>query len=125
MLTRISPKEAHKLQGEGWTYLDVRSTEEFANGHPEGAVNIPFLNNSPNGLVPNPDFLKQVSERFEKDTPLVVGCWSGGRSVLASEQLIGAGYSKLVEQRCGFGGARDSEGNVVEAGWRESGLPCS
>ena len=43
-LERISPEEVkEKLDAdEGYVYLDVRSTAEFADGHAPGAVNVPL-----------------------------------------------------------------------------------
>lgn len=41
-LTRISPQEASQKLAEGWTYVDVRTVEEFEAGHPPGAVNVPI-----------------------------------------------------------------------------------
>ncbi len=123
MVKRIDPKEALALLDEGYTYLDVRSTPEFERGHPTGAVSIPLMEAGPGGMQPNPDFLRQVEARFPRDTKLVVGCESGGRSARAAALLEQAGFTGLVEQRCGFGGARDSSGRIVEPGWREAGLP--
>ena len=42
-IKRIDPEEARELldSGESYTYLDVRSEEEFAQGHVPGSVNIP------------------------------------------------------------------------------------
>lgn len=122
-MNRISPAEALDLQKEGWTYLDVRSTPEFERGHPAGAAHVPFLEASPAGLQPNPAFLDQVKARFAPDAKLVVGCEAGGRSLKAAMLLSQAGYTSVVDQRCGFGGARGPGGQVVEPGWRDAGLP--
>ena len=40
--TRISPQEASAKLAEGWTYVDVRTEQEFEAGHPPGAVNVPI-----------------------------------------------------------------------------------
>ena len=39
----VSVREAHEKQGQGYTYVDVRSIPEFEQGHPAGAVNVPLL----------------------------------------------------------------------------------
>jgi len=39
--------------------------------------------------------------------------------------LEAAGYTDLTNVRGGFGGARDTSGQVVVAGWRDAGLPVS
>jgi len=121
-MTRISPQEAQELLGQGWTYLDVRSEPEFEQGHPPGALNIPFMHAGPSGMTPNPDFLAVVTKVFQKDARIVVGCQSGGRSQRAVQLLEGQGYTALVDQRCGFGGTRDATGRM-EPGWAATGLP--
>ncbi len=122
-MKRISPKEAKTLLDEGWTYLDVRSEREFELGHPAGAVNIPLMHAAASGMTPNPDFMRVVEAVMPRDSRLVVGCQGGGRSMRAAQMLEGAGYQQIVDQRAGFGGARDGTGRVVEPGWAEAGLP--
>lgn len=123
MTKRVSPQEAHELLKQGWTYLDVRSTPEFTKAHPKGAVHVPFMEAGPGGLVPNPNFVSELEKRFEKDAKIVIGCESGRRSERAAAVMAEAGFTNVVDQRCGFGGSRDASGNVVEAGWRDAGLP--
>src|SRR5262245_36136562 len=120
---RVSPAEAKQLVDEGWLYLDVRSDPEFAAGHPAGAHNVPVMLPGPRGMAQNPDFLALVEALYPKDQRLVVGCQAGGRSLAAARMLIGAGYTQIVDQRAGFGGARDSFGQVTEPGWAAAGLP--
>jgi rhodanese-related sulfurtransferase len=122
----ISVQEAHDRTGrdEGALYLDVRTVEEFAEGHPTAAYNVPLLHREASGrMVPNPDFLSVVRANFPADSSLLVGCLSGGRSLRAAEILEAAGYLKVVNVRCGFGGARDAAGRIVEPGWAALGLP--
>lgn len=106
-------------------YLDVRSTGEFQQGHPEGSYNIPLAEPGPGGMAPNPHFLAAVQARFPKDAKLVLGCAAGGRSARAAAVLAQAGYANLADQRAGFDGARDAFGRVNEAGWRAAGLPVA
>jgi len=122
---RVSPAEAKALVDAGWLYLDVRSEPEFASGHPEGAANVPYAHAGPRGMQPNPDFLAVVEALYPKDHKLILGCQSGGRSLRAAEALAAAGYTAIVDQRAGFGGARDAFGQVSEAGWAAAGLPVS
>lgn len=123
----VSPQEASDLlsASRGHVYLDVRSVEEFSEGHPRAAHNIPLLLAEPGTgqLVPNPEFLRVVQANFPPDTPLLVGCLAGGRSLKAAEILNKAGYSNVWNVRCGFGGARNFLGHVVEPGWSALGLP--
>lgn len=122
-MKRVSPKEAKALLDEGWTYVDVRSEPEFQEGHPTGALNVPLMHAGPAGLMPNPDFMRVMEMAISKDTKLVLGCRSGGRSMQAAQLLERAGYQHLVDQRAGFGGARDQAGRVIEPGWAAETLP--
>ena len=121
----VTPDEAHKLLGEGYRYLDVRTEGEFAEGHPATAVNVPvvFADPTTRQMVMNPEFLQVAAAHFPKDANIVVGCQSGGRSQRATELLTQAGYTHVVNMQGGFGGARDQTGHVVVAGWKERGLP--
>lgn len=110
------------MLGQGYTYVDVRSESEFAEGHPPGAVNIPLQRAMGDRLVDNPDFMDIMSRRFRTTDPLVIGCRSGGRSQRAVAQLAGAGFECLVELRHGFVGARDAFGRRLP-GWQQLGLP--
>jgi rhodanese-related sulfurtransferase len=125
MTKRVLPAEAAGLVSEGWTYLDVRSTPEFEQGHPKGAANIPLLNAEGGRMVPNPDFQRVVAANFPKDTKLVIGCKSGGRSLQAAALLTAAGYTSVVDMQGGFGGGRDNMGRVSDPGWADSGLPVA
>ncbi|WP_373046551.1 rhodanese-like domain-containing protein [Vulgatibacter sp.] len=124
MPKRISPKEAHELMKQGYVYVDVRSEQEFEASHPEGAVNIPFMHKGAMGMSPNPEFLPAFKKAFKPGDKVILGCAGGNRSMRAAEALERDGYDELVEQRAGFGGARDMAGQLVEPGWESCGLPC-
>ena len=40
-MKHLSPKETYALMQHGIVYVDVRTPEEFAEGRPSGAINIP------------------------------------------------------------------------------------
>jgi rhodanese-related sulfurtransferase len=125
-IRQVTPDEAQKLLlHEGYRYLDVRTEDEFAGGHPATAVNVPVVSpdRATGQMATNPDFLTVVEAHLPKDTKIVVGCLSGGRSQRAAELLAQAGYSQVVNMQGGFGGARDQTGRTVVAGWAERGLP--
>jgi rhodanese-related sulfurtransferase len=123
---RVSAREAHALmENDGYAYLDVRTVPEFEQGHPCGAINVPWLTPAPDGTTQNPDFLAQVTALFAPDAPIVVGCASGVRSLAAAQALEAHGFSRLLEQRAGMLGVRDPFGRVQERGWRDEGLPLS
>lgn len=125
MVKQVSVTEAHDLQQDGHVYVDVRSSAEFAAGHPAGAYNVPLLESGPFGrLAPNPDFLRVIAGLFASDAKLLMGCQVGGRSQRAAEILLSHGFTDVANVRGGFAGARDPmSGRVVDPGWVESGLP--
>ncbi len=122
---RIDPHEALRRMREGWTYLDVRAEDEFAAGHPEGALNVPLLRatGAHGELVPNDDFLPTLTALFPRDAPLVVGCASGRRSARAVAALAAAGFTRLADQSEGWDGTRDAFGSRVLPGWSGARLP--
>ena len=117
----VDPKTARERQSQGWTYVDVRSAEEFAQGHPEGAVNVPILLQGPFGLAPNPKFLQVMQRLYGTETPLLLGCRSGGRSARACELLASQGYTKLANVEGGFLGGPGAPGTCCRStSWRAS-----
>ena len=127
-IKQIEPPQAHETlkNNPGAAYLDVRTEEEFAQGHAAGAINVPVLfMKGPGQREQNKDFLAVVEKALPKGQKLVVGCMAGGRSQQACEILEQAGYSDLSNIRGGWGGARDASGNVTVKGWRDCGLPVS
>lgn len=127
-IKQVEPPQAYEiLQGNpDAIYLDVRTEEEFAQGHPAGAINIPVVFLRPGAAPqPNDSFLAVAQKVLSQEKKLVVGCMAGGRSQRACEILEEAGYSDLTNVRGGFGGARDASGAIVVVGWRDAGLPVS
>jgi len=120
-VTRVAPEQALELMREqGYSYLDVRSVPEFAQGHPQGAYNVPLVHMGPGGNQPNARFLEVVERRFARDAPLLVGCRTSGRSEHAAAILEQAGFSNLIVQQAGFVGA-----SPLAPGWGPKGLPSS
>ncbi len=113
-VARISPSEAHaKMKDEGFVYVDVRTPEEFFEGRPAGAVNVPL----------DDGFVAAMEKAFPKDARIILGCRAGNRSLRAARALIEAGFSNVLEQRAGFDGARGPFGEITEPGWSRAGLP--
>jgi len=63
--------------------LDVRTPQEYAEGHVPGAVNVPH------------DQLASRLAEVPKDKDVVIYCKSGRRSALAADVLAANGYSRL------------------------------
>ena len=124
---QVGVRDARRLQTEeGCTYIDVRSTPEYGQGHPADALNVPLLHLDPatRRMQPNPDFLAVVQATQAPDARLLIGCQMGGRSARAAEMLAAAGYRDVSNVLGGFGGARDQvTGGVLHEGWAQAGLP--
>ena len=73
--------------------LDVRTAEEYAEGHISGAINIDVLKD---------DFLKRASE-LPKDKDIALYCRSGNRSKKAAKMLSDNGY-RVIELGNGYNG---------------------
>ena len=76
------------------TIVDVRTPEEFAQGHIEGAINIP---------VEYADFTDQVSQ-LDADGTYAVYCRSGNRSRSAVDQMSEVGINGIYELKSGTNG---------------------
>lgn len=72
--------------------LDVRTAEEFANGHIRGAINIDVLKS---------DFEQKAAATLPKSKTIAVNCRSGKRSKNAAAILTKNGY-QVIELDSGF-----------------------
>lgn len=70
----------------GTVIVDVRTPDEFAAGHVEGAVNI---------AVESGDFASRIAQ-LPTDGTYAVYCRSGRRSTIATDQMADAGFTTLV-----------------------------
>ena len=78
---------------EGYIILDVRTQEEYDQGHIPGAI-----------LIPDTEIKAKAEEVLtDKDQLILVYCRSGRRSKLAAEALVELGYTNIRE----FGGIID------------------
>ncbi|KAL4187180.1 hypothetical protein AMTRI_Chr09g37820 [Amborella trichopoda] len=98
----VDVHRAKNLLASGWRYLDVRTKEEFSEGHLENSLNVPYLFNSLQGREKNKQFVEQVKALCCKDDDIIVGCRSGVRSLSASEDLINAGFKHVRNMGGGY-----------------------
>jgi rhodanese-related sulfurtransferase len=127
-IKEVTPQQTHDILSADASavYIDVRTEREFANGHPQGAINIPVAFPDPaRGMVMNADFVKVVEANFPHDKKIIVGCQAGPRSNAAAGFLQQAGFQDISNMIGGFGGMRDPMGTVIAPGWANSGLPVS
>ena len=92
---QISAAEAKKRMEEddGHIIVDVRTTEEYREGHIPEAVCIPL--DEIGGQMP--------AELPDKNQTILIYCRSGNRSKQAAEKLAALGYTRIFE----FGGIND------------------
>ena len=91
----ITAEEAKQIMDseEGYIILDVRTREEYDQGHIPGAI-----------LIPNTEIEARAEEELpDKDQLILVYCRSGNRSKKAAEILVELGYTNIRE----FGGIID------------------
>lgn len=119
-MAKITTDEAEELIEEGVPFIDVRTEEEFQDGHVPGAINIPISVSVATGMQPNPEFLAVVSANFEKTEKLIVACKAGGRSARAAAELAGAGFTDILDMTAGFDGSKDAFGAAIP-GWQAEG----
>lgn len=78
--------------------LDVRTVEEYQQGHIEGSLNIPLQN------------IQTVKNSiFALDKPIYVHCLSGSRSAQAASVLKSMGYTNVTN----IGGISNYRGKVI------------
>ncbi len=75
---------ALKAEDPSIVLIDVRTAEEYAEGHIPGAANFDWYASG---------FLDGIEAAFPKEVPLAVYCRTGKRSANASEVLSKAGYT--------------------------------
>jgi rhodanese-related sulfurtransferase len=128
IVKEVTPQQANDILTKDPTavYIDVRTEGEFANGHPQGAVNIPVAFPDPaRGMVVNSDFIRVVEANFPREKKIILGCQAGPRSTSAANMLQQAGFQDVSNLLGGFGGMRDPTGKMSAPGWASSGLPVS
>ena len=91
----ITAEEAKQIMDseEGYIILDVRSREEYDEGHIPGA-----------NVISHEEIVEKAEEALtDKDQLILVYCRSGRRSKIAAEALAELGYTNIKE----FGGIID------------------
>ena len=91
----ITAEEAKQIMDneEGYIILDVRTQEEYNQGHIPGAI-----------VISHEEIAEKAEEVLtDKDQLILVYCRSGRRSKIAAEALVELGYTNIKE----FGGIID------------------
>jgi rhodanese-related sulfurtransferase len=80
------------LVEKGYIIIDVRTPEEYAEGHIQGALNI---------NVKSESFVTEIENLSKSDT-LLVYCRSGRRSLYAAQVMVSFGFQKIYDLEGGF-----------------------
>ena len=91
----ITAQEAKEIMDResGYVILDVRTREEYDQGHIPGAI-----------VISHEKVAHKAEETLtDKDQLILVYCRSGRRSKIAAEALVELGYTNILE----FGGILD------------------
>lgn len=95
-ISEISIQEVHRLlkKREKVTLLDVREKEELALGYLKDSIFIPraMLREKAEAMLP------------DKNSPIIVYCAAGVRSILAAKTLKEMGYNKVFSMKEGIEG---------------------
>ena len=101
-MNTILPEEAEKIINNSKAkVIDVRTPEEFADGHIPGAININIYNDT---------FMEEI-KALPADALYVINCQSGGRSAKACG----------IFEELGFVGAMNLDGGF--GAWKKAGMP--
>ena len=88
---------------KNYVIVDVRTPEEYKEGHIPNAINIP-LDTIDNYNSQNVENLK------DKNQLIMLYCRSGRRSSEAAKKLLAKGYMNVID----FGGINDWKGEIVK-----------
>lgn len=95
-----SPYLLERVASNDWLLIDVRSPEEYADGHIPGAINMPHENID--------GYLSELEQH--KNKPIIIYCRSGRRAKLAMKVLQEHDFTEVMHL----------EGDIL--GWNEAGL---
>ena len=96
-----APEFKKEIKSDSVQLVDVRTPQEYAEGHIDGALNI---------NVQSDDFKELAQRELSKDSTVLIYCRSGRRSLDAAEMLTRLGYNVV-----------NLKGGIIE--WKEDGLP--
>jgi len=99
--TAVSPTDAVRLMNGGAVLVDVRSTNQFKDGHINGARNVPGDQIAAGATA---------LDKF-KDKTVIVCCESGVTAGAAARKLAALGFKQVYNLRGGLGA------------WRQDNLP--
>jgi thioredoxin 1 len=92
--TSLTPDEFEKelAKAPDAQLVDVRTPEEYKDGHLKGSKNIDYNDSS---------FNRKIAA-LDKSKPIFVYCLSGGRSSAAAQQMRESGFTRVYEMKDGL-----------------------
>ena len=102
-LKQVTSKEAANMlkSDKNLVVLDVRTAEEFKDGHIKGALNID---------IRQPDAFVKI-DKLNRNARYVVHCRTNHRSQVAVDHMMQSGFKNIIQIMDGFNG------------WSQNGLP--
>lgn len=99
----VTPSE-FKEKSLNQTVVDVRTPEEFNEGHIEGALNINL----------NDDAFSEQIAKLDKDKTVLVYCRSGKRSSAAANEMLKLGFQQIYDLDGGITNWIQSNNEIVK-----------
>lgn len=88
VIVLTSPADFKKqVEGKKVQLVDIRTPQEYNQGHMEGALNYNYY---------KPSFMQQMSS-LDKSKPVYIYCRSGNRTDSAAKKLKRAGFTKVYD----------------------------
>ncbi|HEY9221374.1 MAG TPA: rhodanese-like domain-containing protein [Lutibacter sp.] len=87
----LTPTE-FKEKSANQTIIDIRTPQEFSEGHIEGAININYFDDN---------FLDQIA-KYDKNQPIFIYCRSGNRTTSASKKAADFGFKEIYDLEGGI-----------------------
>lgn len=87
----LTPTE-FKEKSANQTIIDIRTPQEFSEGHIDGAININFYDSN---------FMDQIA-KFDKSQPIFIYCRSGNRTAVASKKAADFGFKEIYDLEGGI-----------------------
>ena len=94
-----------KIASEKYLLIDVRTAEEFAAGHIQGAINIDYY---------SADFSKQIG-KIEREKPILLYCRSGNRSARSMNIMYEMGFVEVKHLACGIKGWKAENRKIIQS----------
>jgi rhodanese-related sulfurtransferase len=99
----ITPSD-FKNKSDNQTIVDIRTPQEFKEGHIKGAVNINYFDKN---------FLNEIS-KFDKTKPIFIYCRSGNRTSSASKKIAKLGFKQVNDLQGGILNWKNSNNEIIK-----------